>query len=280
MPSTRDVQQLKIQPKRFPRYARGEDVAKALERIWRLPHFTVHADRKSTDFIFQLPFSIPKRLERRNLAVYSRLFPNGKSGWANVLVNAYRTTRDKGKPVKSRIGLLLKKVLVEAAALLLDKHKEAFQQDQAMLVEAQESLRKGVIKTGPAINEHKRTKTSIRLAKRYNELLPQVKEIRKFVKQRESSLKDSDLRAALERSFQYPWIKFIKNGCALNNLLPIPGHDSRIQTISTKQWTARQLSVGIIVCEELVTRPEARLGPTTVYEKYILRGEKLISNKQ
>lgn len=241
MPRVRDAQRLKNQPRRFPRYARGEDAGKALEKIWRLPRFSVHSGRESTDFKFQLPFSIAKELKRRNLAVYCRLFPNGKQGWANALANAYGIARDKGKPVKSRIGFLLKKVVVEAVARLLEKHKEAFQQDQAMLSEAQESLRKTVIKTGPAIDDRKLRKTAIRLAKRYDELLPQVKELRKFIEESEASLNDSALRTAIDRAFQYPWIKFITNGCAMKNFPSIPGYDSAIEWDEKREEIVMQI---------------------------------------
>ncbi len=269
----------KAVPMRLPRPF-SKRLAKALNEMWRIPKFKVRCANEYTKFEFRLPYSIPIEFQRRDLVGFSRLFPLGTKGWASVLVKAYGTSLRDDKPIKKEFGSLLREVVVRALQILLEEHKDRFHQDESKVTEEKTSLRAGVIKTGPAIDERKRIKTAIRLAKRYKELLPQVKEIRRFIEQSESSLKDSELRAAIDRTFQYSWIKFITNGCALNNLLPIPGHDARVETISIEQWTARQLRVGIIVCEELATHPEARLGPTTVYEKYILPGNELILNNQ
>jgi hypothetical protein len=251
-----------------------------MERIWRLPHFRVHADSKSTSFIFHFPFSIPEKLKRRSVAAYSRLFPDGKKGWPELLVKAYKVTHHDGKSIKNRVGLLLEKIVTEAFLILLEEHKDAFHQDPAKVAEEQELLKKRLIRTGPRPDERKRNQTAIRLAKRYNELLPEVRGIKEFVKKKESLLEDTELRAEIARTFRYTWTRFITNGCVLNNLLPIAGHESRIETFSSEKWTVRQLRVGIMVCEESASRPEARLGPTTLYEKYILPGNELIRNKQ
>jgi hypothetical protein len=280
MPNVKGKKRSKTSPKRFPRYPSGNDVGKALERIWRLPHFRVHAGRKSTDFTFQLPFSIPKKLESRNLAVYCRLFPDGHDDWASVLVKAYQTTQHRGKPLKNEIGLLLAKILAQASTTLFDKHKDLFQQDPSTSAEEQKSLRRRLIRTGPRLDERKLSKTAIRIALRFRELLPQVREIREFIKKRQKIVNELDLRTAIADTFHYTWVKFVTNGAVLQHLLPIPGHDSRIETLAIESWTPRQLRVGIIYCEELASHPKARLGPTTIYEEYILPGNALILNKR
>ena len=199
---------------------------------------------------------------------------------ASAFVKAYGTAKYDGEPVKKRMRFLLREVMVGALLILLEKNKEVFQLDENTVKEEQLNLRKGVVKSGPPRRERKRERTAKRLATRYVELLPKVREIRKFVEDEESSLSDTELRAAILRKFQDPWVSLITSGCALKNLLPIPDHDSEIETLSSKGWTARQLTVGIIVCEEKVRRPEFSLGPTTIYEKYIALGKQLIAEQK
>jgi hypothetical protein len=229
--------------------------------------------------VFSLPFSIPDELKRRDLAGYYRLFPNGPTGLSKVLVRAYGSAVHKGKPIKKEVGTLLRGILVRALQILLEEHKDKFHQDKTQVNEEQTLLRKGVIKTGPQRDERKREQIAIRLARRYRELLPQLREMRRFIEGKEFLLKATELPTEIARKFQYSWIPFITNGRALNHRLPIPGHDSSIVALSSKGWTVRQLAVGIILCEERDRDAKFRPGPVTIYEKYIAFGNRLIGKE-
>ena len=63
-------------------------------------------------------------------------------------------------------------------------------------------------------------------------------------------------------------------GSALSNLPDIPAH-SREATLSSLAWTPRQLTVGIIWCEEQERDPSFSIQPNTLLNEYIPRGKKL-----
>jgi hypothetical protein len=255
----------------------AESIAKAVNEIWRVPKFTAHRTKDLTEFVFSLPYSIPRELERRNLTAYGRLFPTGRKGLSKVFVKAYRSALRDGRPVKKETEALLREVVVRALQILLEEHKDVFHQDQTQITEEQTMLRKGVIKSGPRSDERHRNRKAIRLAKRYKEILPDVKKIWHFVNERKV-LSDPVLKDEIDRAFPLKWVSFITRGAALTNLLPIAGHESRIRSLH-ERWTPRQLAVGILVCEEQTRTPGIRLGASTMYDEYILLGNNLISDK-
>lgn len=257
----------------------GEFIAKTVNEIWRDPRLRAHRGRECTELIFAYPFSFPYELKTRNRRLYRRLFPGTKKGLSSALVKAYRTAHYDGEPIKNRIRFLLREVVLTALQTLMENRKDAFRLDGNRMKSEQLSLRKGVVKRGQRKDERKFKRTAKRLARRYRELLPQVKQMRKFIKEKESLLTDTKLREEIGREFQYSWIPLITNGCALENLLPIPAHESSIETLSSAGWTVRQLAVGIIFCEEQGRDPRFRPGPGTIYEKYIAMGNRLITGE-
>ena len=272
MPSQKR-KKMKRKPMRFPRYAGDKEIAPAANRVWRNPRFKARCHKDKTELAFCLPFSIPRRLKRKAPAVFHRLFDGEYAGLASALVLAYRQTEHEGKPIKKRIDLLLRKVFVEALEILKVKHNDKYGKSDASPNEKQDGLRKALIKPGPQKDERKRRKLAIRLANRYRQVLPQVQKLHKFV--HETVLAEEDIRSQIEERFTYDWVPHVIHGKALQNLLPIVGYRLSAEPLSSKVWTPRQLTVGILVCEE-----EFRLGPATIYEQYINLGNRLLNKKQ
>ena len=266
----------KEQPMRFPRYADNREIAPAANSVWRNPRFKARCHKDKTELVFCLAFSIPRRLKRNDPAVFHRLFDEKYAGLASALVAAYRRTTHEGKPLKQRVELLLRKMFVEALEILKAKHEDKYGPTSPS--DQQQSLHRALIKPGPKKNERKRRKSAIRLAMRYRDLRSQVKELYEIVQT--SSRDEESLKTYVEQNLPYDWVRHVTKGKALNNLLPIPGHDARVESLSSKKWTPRQLRVGILVCEELTRDPNCRLGATTIYEKYITLGSRLLKTQK
>ena len=250
----------------------GESVARTVAEMWQTPVLRAHRNEDCTQFVFTFPFSIPDELKSRNPDGYQRLFPGKrkKKGLSTAFVKAYSTGYYAGKPIKKGIRFLLREIVIGALRILFEEHKDLFHQDEAKAKEEGRALRKGLVKTGVQADARKRKRQEIKLAKRYRELHPIAKLIKKRVKERKH-LGVAELGEEITRAFPYPWISYVTDRCAFQNMFSISGRKERDASLSGG-WTPRQLALGVIACEKLARDPNIRLKPSTIYEKYVTPG--------
>ena len=129
-------------------------------------------------------------------------------------------------------------------------------------------------KPGPHRASRRQEKDSIRFAERYEELQPQARKLKAFVKQKNNQ-DEKALGRAAEKALPFKWLSYVTQGDALQHLPTINNDpETRSSTLNGK-WAAWQLSVGVIYCEEKVSGGRIERGPDTIY-KYIRRGKVLV----
>ena len=255
----------------------GDLVRRALQKR---PHLHIQKHRKSLDFVFTFEGSFPRALREENPRLYSFLFrPRKKGDWVNVLSKAYNSRSASGKGQKSvRLSLRfwLNRLLLNALDILLhnaknkkDKGKQYNNDIQKELETLKTFLRR---KPGPHMYPRRQERDAIRFATRYEELKPQAKKLKAFVK----SQKEKDEKALgrdAEKELRFQWLSYVTKGEALQHLPTINNNPETKSSTLNRKWAAWQLSVGVIYCEE-----EKRLGPNTIY-KYILLGKKRLRKR-
>jgi hypothetical protein len=277
----RPTKQARNPIQRFPRYPTAGDIGNMAKRIWKRPKFKFRQTHDSTEFIFTLPFNVPKKIKKKAPALYYLLFDPKRTPFGKILVQAYRAAySERTNKARDLCDRALYKVFAESLAILFEEadrteglykgYKSNLLGDAAVVREAAKRKRR------PPDSE--RRALAKRIAKRYGELFPKVKELWKFIRDSPLRFDESKLREAVEQSFPHEWIKELTKGIALENLPEIPGHPNATESLGKLEWSPRQLAVGIIWCEERRRSRNFSVRPNTMLDDYLPLGNKLNRN--
>lgn len=250
-----------------------------VRRTLKKPHLRVVQHRESLDFIFTREGSFPSALRKENPSLYRCLFKSRKKGdWTDLLVKGYgsRVASGKGqKSVRLSLRLWLNRLFLNALDSLVSNAVSKgtpYKGDIKQEVEAFKAFL--TRKPGPHRAPRRQEQDAIRFAKRYEELKPQARKLKAFVKQQNNQDEKALARAA-EKALPSKWLSYITQDDALQHLPTINNNpETRSSTLNGK-WMAWQLSVAVIYCEEKVSSGRITRGPDTIY-KYIGRGKVLL----
>lgn len=257
----------------YPRVLGTKDLGAMAARVWRRPEFEIRSRGFTTEFVFRL--RVLERIKRRELPFYKTVFEPARKSWKNALLSAYATALYGNKPAKDTCSNVLYQVFVAALPALVEAAKSSGDEFAPKIQGVPISiLQKSKRQTGP--RPSKKKKKAKRLARRYAELKGDVSKLRRFIKEKGRGLAEDQLKTEILKQFKADWASFVANGCALKNLPNIPGHEKSVDTLGGLVWTVKQLAVGILVCEENVRNPEAKLRPNKVAD-YITYGNKLLA---
>ncbi len=268
-------------PQRFPRLPDAEYIGKMAKQFWKSPTFEVKSVEGATEFVFTLKFDIPARIRERNQSAFVMLFENKKVHWERLLRSAYLRAHDQSD---ERMPLLARKVVyytvLEALRTLFRKAKsdtpsrrELVDERNKMWEAAKPEMRSAQIG---------RRRKAVRLAKRYSKLLPAVKELRVFIKEQSDKWSENEkgLREQIEGKFSFRGVKYCTRGTALNEIPEISSdRGKKMYTLVDPKWTARQLTAGILKCEEDERDPWSNLSSTAILDEYVPLGRKKIKDR-
>jgi hypothetical protein len=251
--------------------------------LQKRPHLQIKKHRDSLDFIFKFEGSVTRALREDHPRLYRILFePRTKRSWTNTLMLAYHgngSERDK-KSVKQWLRFWLNRIFVNAFDVLLDRAiSENLSKEDRAYLEKQVEIHKNLLrrKSGPRKSKRRQKEDAIRLARRHLRLVPQVRSLKAFVLRQQTD-DERVLREAAEKTFRFQWLRHVTQGAALQHLPTINNDPTTTRSHLNGGWSAWQLSVGIIYCEEEVLKGRTTLQPNTIY-KYINRGN-ILSKKR
>jgi hypothetical protein len=264
-------QQLIKRKERFPRYPTAKEIGELVKNIWERPTFDVRQTSKKTEFVFSLPFNLQRRIKTRGPAPYIFLFTGNRDALQAALPTAFERARyGKRDRVKNLIERALFKTVVEALTILFQEVEDTLGPYKCYIVGTSEDLSDAAKrKKRPLASE--REVRACRCAKRYEQLLPQVKSLREFIRKNRN---EESLLMRVEEQFSQEWMREVIHGDALKRLPEITGHSGQDEL--TGLWTTRQLAIGILWCEESSKDPTLAISPNTILGEYIPLGKKLI----
>lgn len=247
------------------------------------PHLRIVKHRKSLDFIFTYEESFPRALREENPRLYRCLFASRKKGdWVNILLKAYSSPSSTGKgqkKVRLSLRFWLNRLLLNALDILASNAMGRGHKYKGNIKEEVESF-KGFLrrKPGPHKSLRRKERDAIQFAKRYEELKPQAKKLKAFVKE-QNNHDEKALGQAAERVLRFKWLPYVTRGEAFQHLPTINNDPETTSSTLNGKWAPWRLSVGILYCcEESIQNSKKHLGPNTIY-KYVQRGNKLLRKK-
>lgn len=259
---------------RFGRYPDDINIASLAKQIWKKPKFSVKQEENYTDFNFRFKFSIPEKIREQELASYMLLFELNEMDWERALKMSYSKAYYGTDRVSQLAGSILYKTFVEALGILFEEANKPEGPYRGLLKGDAGTIRElAKRKRRPPVSE--RASAARRIAARYAELMPQVEAVRKYVRSHRGQFDESKLRVEVEKEFPFDWIKHATQGNALQHLPEIPGHPESTGSLKDLKWTPRQLTVGIIWCEETKRDPNFSVRPNTILDSYLSTGNKL-----
>jgi hypothetical protein len=265
--------------KRFPRIPKSFDCGKVTRLVWQTPEFEVRQTDNSTEFVHRLGFLVPERVRTKQVATFTMLFSTQTIDIKSELEGAYARASYKGIPVARLVDTALRSVLTEALSEIFMKAKKSKDPHAKYMKGGRKTFAKAARPRRLPKTEF-RNQRAIRLARLYERLVPQVKQIYSWVAALDDRTNESELREKLEERFSWPWIAHVTRGEALQNLPEIPGYSRTTDTLGGLEWTVRQLTVGVICCIEHRRRALPSLNATTILEEYIPLGRKLLKKSR
>jgi hypothetical protein len=260
-------------PLRLPRIPTAKLAGKVTRDIWQSPEFSVRPIDGTTEFVNTLPFLIPEKVRELEPATFKMLFSSQRVDMKQHLEAAYSVAKYKGKPVCQLIPNALRKVIEVAMTEIFMKAKKSPDPYAKYLKGGRKAFAEEA-RARRVPQEALRNERAKRLARRSEKLTGPVIELREFVKAYPNRTNEAKLKLAVEKKFPTRWAKLVTRGKALQNLPAIAGYVRRAETLGALDWTARQLRIGIITCEESGVRP--KLGADTILGIYIPLGRKLL----
>jgi hypothetical protein len=263
--------------RRFPRIPKSADVGKTARRAWKSPRFFVRPLKNVTEFVHQLPFNIPDRIRKKQLAIFMALFTTQTVDVGQELEAAYKKATYKGIPVRRLIRRALRKVFNDAIMVIFSKAKKSGDKYAKDLKGGRKSFAKAA-RPRRTPDTKFRNRRAMRLASLYEKISPSARQIRIFVQEHRGQQSEEDLRRLVEERFRSSWVRHITQGQALAHLPEIPGYE-RTATLGNLRWTARQLTVGIIWCIENKNKVQPQLSANTILEDYLPLGRQLLEKQ-
>lgn len=96
--------------KRFPRIPTSVSSGELTRRIWRSLRFVVRERHGVTEFVHQLPFCIPDKVQRTQIGSFNMLFASQAIDMKKEIEKAYRRSKYRGRPVGPEIDRALRSV--------------------------------------------------------------------------------------------------------------------------------------------------------------------------
>ena len=270
-------------PRRFPRIPTAIDAGKTTGLIWRSTDFSVREVDNSTEFIHRLPFLIPDKIRSKQIGTFTMLFRSQSINVGEELEKAYPKTTYKGILVSQLIDRALRSVLNKTMAEIFMKAKESNDPHAKYLRGDRKAFAKAGKLKRPA--QTKRIeKRAIRLASRYETILPTVVNIRGSIQEFNIEPKnvgdEAKLIRVLQKKFRKPWVAVLVSGLPLKNLPEIPGYGKSADTLNGLDWTNRQLTIGIVKCIEDKRGEQPSLSANTIMEDYLPLGRRLLKKRR
>jgi hypothetical protein len=274
---------------RFPRIANAKFVGDMVRKMWISPVFTVRQTAKATEFVHSIPFQIPNRMKRLNHGTYSMLFEAQRVDIKATLQTAYKRSKYKRKVVHDLVDRLFRRVFQDAMEDIFEnaktspyKYAASIKGDRATFAKHARPRRSGTTDRGPL---------AVRFAERYDEIYPEVVRLYKFVEGFKQRWNPIELKKAVENNFKADWIRCVIDGDAFRLVPNVPNHcrdrlpnrsiagfKGGLTALGKLDWTARQLTAGILASEKINSL--AGLAAATILDKYIPLGRKTIRRKQ
>jgi hypothetical protein len=276
-------------PRRFVRLARADDLGRLAKKWWRRPELTIRRPQHATEFVFLLP-NPPWALKAANdRALRARLIrspdeedvyralvgqPNGI--WTQALEKAYANATVGKKPICQQFDTLLYKVFVKALGTVVAKSATELGDDYIQVVEKEiRNLPPEARRTpGPHLSANDRAErarrrhsNARRLYIRYNLVMAQVQELRRFLARRKDKgvTDDAALLKEASQQFTYDWMLHIASGEAFQHIVDFKTGLEHHSSLASLAWSPRALTLGIMVCEEKGADGRARQGPKGLY---------------
>jgi hypothetical protein len=263
---------------RFPRFRTAGDIGTLARKIWKHPKFRVKLTADSTKFIFSLRFNIRKKIKKKDPASYDLLFDPKRTSFCKAFIQAYREAYS-GRNAKARdlCERALYKVFVDSLALLFEEadRTEGLYKGYKGNLSGDASVVRDAAKRKKRPPDLERKRCARRMSARYEELLPKVKELRRFVSDHPDCSDDTKLKVAVQAKYSDKWIESVTTGLALKHLPETSGHPNSTDSLGRLEWTPRQLTVAVIWCEERWRNPNFGAGPGTILEVYLPMGKRL-----
>lgn len=265
--------------KRFPRLIEGQRLGEVSKDEWKTPKLIIRIGEKGTDFVFQVP-SFPRELKKKYPEYFQVMFAGARKRWKQELENSYKETIFDGRPIRLRIERLLYNVFLNALSHYLEETAQVLGQEygswidgelKALKKEGGRERRKKLSEAERKSQEQQEEERAGRLSRRYSELLPEVREVRKFIKKVPDSKRKNlvALYRQVQVHFKYKWLRLIHKELEHKLLGRISSRKLEKFSLAMKDWAARDLTLGIIICEQKETDPSLKGGFRTIYRKYI-----------
>jgi hypothetical protein len=273
--------------KRYPRITDSKYAGQLTFKMWRSPTFEIREVADATEFVHSLPFLLPKKLKKLNHAAFYTLFVAQEVNVKAVIEKAYQKSKYKGKLVSSLLDPILRRVFQNAMADIFTKAKTSGDRHASLIKGDKRSFAKYA--RPRRIRDANRRSLAVRFARRYAVVRPEIVRLRKFVKGFDQQKDNSELKQALEKDFKARWIRCVTEGNALRFIPAVPGYErlpfsgianlkDNITELRTLDWTARQLTVGILA-EDKRSNP-TKLKPKTILEIYIPLGNRILCSRK
>jgi hypothetical protein len=258
--------------RRFRRSPGPQDIGEVVKKIWKPPKFMIREKKNRTEFVFFIKFNIARKIKGVEPAVHRLLFGPGRPSFRRVVKQAWRRAYYGRERVRDLTERVLLATCVDALAALYEE-ADLPKPLNARLSGGAEAVR-NFAKRKRRPDSLQRKATAKRVAGRYAQLFPEVQALWKKLKSRPRTSDENSLKKVIEGEFCYTWIPHVVSGKALQNLPDIPAH-GRVESLNGMKWTPRQLTVGIIWCEERERNQTFTVQPNTLLEDYLPLGRKL-----
>ena len=238
----------------------------------------LHQTADSLELIFVCEGSVPAALQEEYPLVHRVLRssqPKGGKAWTKILRKAYlETSSENGKRIRRGLELFLHQLLQHALLILVERARAAEKdfpgiEKELVLLDEIARGRRGHVKT-----TRRQRKDAKRLARRYEELKPEVTELHKSVHDHGSN--DDLVRQAAEKALKYEWLGADTLGNALKHLPTNGSGTAKSEERLTGEWQPWQLTVGVMYEEQ---GEQKRFGPNTIY-KYVSKGRSYLKSDE
>jgi hypothetical protein len=228
------------EPKRFPRLPKGQEVATLAQLVWTQPEFELRLTKKQmTEFVFRIP--APGDLRKEQPALYRVLLGPKGADWGRALSVAYWKSKSGKKSVREYINILLYRVFNDALKMLFE---QTWNVDEKYADIAGQELKtyqkKARRSSGPQIS----LKQAVWMAQRYDELLPQLRDLRVSLKKRADKLSNEIVVKEIEQTLPYDLLRR-----ALGKLLHTSERRIGPEHLTSPRVTPRQIALAVIECE-------------------------------
>lgn len=272
--------------RRFVRLQEGDEVGELARKVWKTGptfHVRVRKDKDETEFIFRIP--VQRRANRYRPDLYKALWRPQTKNWKHAVERAFKLARSGGKSIRDAVDSPFYQVFVFALRILYEDVGQLgpaavkYVQERAPQID-QFAKRPGGAKSLPLKGDPARL---MELAREYHRVEEEARQVLGFLHKRREDKNDEKVKKVLQTQFQFKWLALFIAGKLFEPhfLLKIPGPvDRAVYPLQKIQLTKRQVAVAALTQRQNKKNPEARLSARTLYEEYIMPGNKLLKKSK